>query len=85
MKRSRPTRHTASANTGAQLTNAHAHAHALRTELETLRSDMMAAVAAAVHKEVRAAMLQLGVWAAEGFDLLRKALFGVRSSEFFSK
>ena len=55
LKRSRPTRHTASANTGAQLTNA----QALRTELETLRSDMKAAVEAAVHKEVRAAMVQL--------------------------
>ena len=53
LKRKRPTRYTASADTGPQL------AQALRTELDKLRSDIKATVAAAVHKEVRAAMMQL--------------------------
>ncbi len=51
MKGKRSTRHTPSAES--------AQTQALRAELQALRTDIKAAVAAAVHKEVRAAMVQL--------------------------
>lgn len=51
MKRKRTTRHTPSADA--------AQAQALRAELQALRTDIKTAVATAVHKEVRAAMVQL--------------------------
>lgn len=51
MKGKRPIRHTPSAES--------AQTQALLAELRALRTDIKAAVAAAVHKEVRAAMVQL--------------------------
>jgi hypothetical protein len=51
VKGKRPTRHTPSAES--------AQAQALLAELQALRTDIKAAVASAVHKEVRAAMVQL--------------------------